>query len=254
MQTLTVAAAQTSSVLGDIGRNVRAALEWAAKAAADGAEIVVFPELSLVGYELTQLDDPSLWVTFEDPRLDPLRETPITTVVGAAVRTAEGKKLLASLVFHPGGRITVYGKRYLHGAENRCFEPGDEVGLVALGGWRVALAICYDAGVPGHAQEAAAAGAHVYLASSLYTMAEVRRIDLHLGARAMDHRMYAVAANHAGSGPGWESCGGSGVWHPDGRRLIEAGREPELVLHTLSRAELKVLRERDAQLGYPRPD
>ncbi|WP_067548404.1 carbon-nitrogen hydrolase family protein [Nocardia crassostreae] len=134
------------------------------------------------------------------------------------------------------------------------FEPGGEVGLVEVGGWRVGLAICYDAGVPGHAQEAAAAGAHVYLASSLYTMDEVRRIDLHLGARAMDNRMYAVAANHAGNGPGWESCGGSGVWHPDGRRVVEAGRDPELVIYTLSRAELKEIREADARKGYPRPE
>lgn len=63
-----------------------------------------------------------------------------------------------------------------------------------------------------------------------------RRLDLHSAARAMDHRMYAVVANLACAGPGWRSCGGSGVWHPDGRRLVEAGTGPEVVVMVLERA------------------
>jgi predicted amidohydrolase len=69
----------------------------------------------------------------------------------------------------------------------------------------------------------------------------------------MDHRMFAAASNHAGSGPGWASCGGSGAWAPDGRRMIQAGTDPCLLTTTLSRAELQKLRDKDARGGYPRP-
>lgn len=248
---LTVALAQTASAPGDVIGNVKTAVELAHVAADRGARLVLFPELSLVHYDLSQLSDPSVWVTLDDPRLDPLRELPIVTVVGAPHRGDDGEKLLASLVFHPGGTVFAHGKRHLHGPERDHFVSGAAQAPWELDGWRVALAICYDAGVPAHAQSAADSGAELYAASVLYTQAEVRRMDLHFGARAMDHRMYAVVANHAGACAQWESCGGSGVWHPDGRRIAQADTSPALVVQTLSRAELEELRERDARAGFP---
>lgn len=248
---LTVALAQTASTPGDVTANVKTAVDVARTAADRGAQLVLFPELSLVNYDLTQLASPSSWVGPDDARLDPLRHLPLTTVVSAPYLGADGEKLLAALVFHADGRVLVHGKRHLHGPEREHFTPGAPQAPWELEGWRVGLAVCYDAGVPGHAQSAADAGAEVYAASVLYTRAEVRRMDLHFGARAMDHRMFAVVANHAGASAGWESCGGSGVWHPDGRRVACADESPALVVHTLSRADLEDLRERDARAGYP---
>jgi predicted amidohydrolase len=49
----TIAVAQTCPVEGDVQANVEQHLRLAEAAAAEGARIVVFPELSLTGYELT---------------------------------------------------------------------------------------------------------------------------------------------------------------------------------------------------------
>jgi 5-aminopentanamidase len=146
----------------------------------------------------------------------------------------------------------VVGKQFLHGAERELFQPGAAAQHLLIDGWQVALAVCFDAAIPGHAQDAAERGADVYAVSALYTRDQERRLDAHLTARAMDHRMYGLAANLAGSGPGWDSCGGSGVWHPDGRRLVQAGVGPQVLLATLSRSELDELRDRDAAAGHPR--
>jgi predicted amidohydrolase len=251
-ESLVVALAQTASRRSDVKANVEAAAELMAAAACAGAELLVFPELSLVGYDLAQLADPAVWVSADDPRLDPIRRPALTTVVGAPFRGEDGSALLAALVLHPDGRMAVHGKRHLHGPERDWFHAGAPADPLDVGGWLVATAICYDAGIPAHAQDAANRGAEVYAASVLYTQAEVRRFDLHFAARAMDHRMYAVAANHAGTGAGWESCGGSGVWHPDGRRVLRAGSESGLLTWALSRADLEELRDRDAAAGYPR--
>jgi predicted amidohydrolase len=255
-ETLIVAAAQTSSQPGDVRANARAAAASLAVAADAGAGLVVFPELSLVGYDLDLFADPAAWVTKDDPRLDVVREAArdlqVTAVVGGAYRETGAAGWIASLAALPDGELHVHGKRNLHGRERDLFEPGGPGRLLDVGGWRVALAICYDAGVPGHAADAARQGAEVYAGSVLYTMAETRRLDLHFAARAMDHRMFAVAANHAGTGSGWVSCGGSGAWHPDGTRLTQAATGPGLVTTALSRAELRALREKDALAGYPR--
>jgi predicted amidohydrolase len=246
--------AQTAPLLGDVASNVQSGVSIAREAAAAGARFVLFPELSLSGYHLAGLADPAAWVTVDDLRLDPFRvasqEHDLVIIVSAALRGE--RNLLAAMAFLPSGALHVYGKQNLHGPERDLFSPGEPGALLDIDGWQIALAICYDAGVPGHAQACANRGAEIYAAPVLYTQEEVRRFDLHFAARAMDHRMYALAANHAGHGPGWQSCGGSGVWHPGGHRSPIAGDGPELVIAELSRPDLEELRAKDAQAGYPR--
>src|SRR6266567_6276194 len=48
----TIALAQIDSVIADVGRNVRKHLEFVRRAKAGGADLVVFPELSLTGYSV----------------------------------------------------------------------------------------------------------------------------------------------------------------------------------------------------------
>ncbi|MEV4066268.1 carbon-nitrogen hydrolase family protein [Nonomuraea dietziae] len=255
-ESLVVSVAQLSATPGDVETNALSAAAVVRGAADAGAKLLMFPQLSLVGYDLALFADPSCWVTENDPRLDVVRkavqEAGVTAVVGAAYRWPDGTPWIASLVLRPDAEMLVHGKRNLHGQERDLFRPAGKGGLLDVDGWRVALALCLDAGIPAHAEDAARDGAEVYAASALYTQEEARRMDIHFAARAMDHRMFSVVANHAGTGPGWRSCGGSGAWHPDGRRLTEAGTEPGLFTTALSRGELQALRDKDALAGYPR--
>jgi predicted amidohydrolase len=66
---LRLALAQSLSVPGEVESNVRAATETIGEAADRGAQLVVFPELFLTGYELTHLaEHPRSWI-------EPERET-----------------------------------------------------------------------------------------------------------------------------------------------------------------------------------
>lgn len=229
---LDLAIAQTQSIAGDIAANVAIASGLAHDAAVAGASIILFPELSLVGYELELLGDATLWLTERDPRLQPLRQRAhddrITIAVGAAVLTA-GRRLLALVIIGPDGDETIHGKVFLHGPENDVFDAAPSVAhLHDIGGWRVAFAVCFDVAVPAHAAHAAALDADAYLGSALYVEGEERRVDIHFASRAMDHRMYAVLANHTGPSPIGRSIGGSGVWSPTGDRLVAADTEPGL--------------------------
>ncbi|MFF1271760.1 nitrilase-related carbon-nitrogen hydrolase, partial [Streptomyces anulatus] len=56
--------------------NAARAAGLAERARDQGAELIVFPELTLTGYELEALAaDPGLWTPADDPRLDPLRSS-----------------------------------------------------------------------------------------------------------------------------------------------------------------------------------
>ncbi len=47
---LRIALAQLNQAMGDLAGNAAAMLDWRARAAAQGADLVVFPELQLIGY------------------------------------------------------------------------------------------------------------------------------------------------------------------------------------------------------------
>jgi predicted amidohydrolase len=221
---LPVAAVQYTPVPRDLPANVAATAVAVTPALAGGARLVVLPEMSLVGYDLAQLDDPAVWTSAADPRLDPLRDLArdagATLVVGAPWRDADGTPRLASLVLGPDGSCTVAAKVHLHGREVEHFVPGDAATTVDVDGWRVALAVCFDAANPPHAAAAAAAGADLYAVSALYATGEEPRVDTHLAGTAARHGLPTLLANLGGvaADRSWTSCGLSGTWGADGTR------------------------------------
>ena len=166
---LIVAVAQPPGVAHDVAANARA---HAAAIRRAGARVVVFPELSLTGYELDAAPvDPA------DPRLAPitaacagtgtvaLAGAPVAGGVGAAGGPAD--TYIAVLAFD-GAQVTVaYRKMWLGQEEAERFSPGPEPRLITVGGWRLGLAVCKDTGVPRHAADTAALGIDAYLAGTV---------------------------------------------------------------------------------------
>jgi len=71
--TIHVALAQVDCALGDVEENARRAREAIARARADGADLVVFPELSLTGYALGLVPE-DVALTLDDPVVADLAE------------------------------------------------------------------------------------------------------------------------------------------------------------------------------------
>jgi predicted amidohydrolase len=235
--TFTLAAAQSIPVAGDVEANVAAHLALLHAAAAVGAELLVFPELSLTGYELARA--PALAFEPEDARLRPLREAAagqgVSLVVGAPVRLDDRLHLGAFLLLRDGG-IDLYTKRHL-GAfsedarvdgdvpppENAFFAPGERDPLLAIGDARAAVAICADTGRPAHSRAAAARGAAAYLASMFVIPSALEADHANLEGIAARHAMHVVFANYGGPTGGLASGGGSAIWAAGGERLAQLG-------------------------------
>ena len=224
---LTLSAVQYEALDGGVAANVPEHIRLIEDAESHGARLVIFPELSLTGYRLDLLEGPGEWLSAADRRLDGIREicrrTGITAVVGAAFRRRTARRGWPPSPVHPAGTIEASFKTHLHGPEQDLFVAGSHPAVLEIDGWKIALAICFDAARPGHAEWAADAGADIYAVSALYTAGEDHRLALHLGARAMDNRMFSVLANLAGATPLGASCGLSGFWGPTGFR---SGRRP----------------------------
>src|SRR5262245_8906704 len=112
---LTIALAQHAPILGDVRRNVRLQVELARRAAARGAGLVVFPELSLTGYRLQDLvSEVALRLDRPGP-LEPLLEASRRIgIVTGLVEESEGHRFYNVAVHLEAGRIRhVHRKVYL---------------------------------------------------------------------------------------------------------------------------------------------
>jgi len=219
MRSLVIAVAQPRVEPFDVTVN---ATRHAAAVHAAAARVVVFPEMSLTGYEL---DAPT--VAPDDPRLRPLidacaaRDT--VALVGAPV---EGPYIAMLAIDRNGARVA-YRKQYPHTSEER-FLAGPSPEVLEVDGWRLGLAICRDTGVEEQVAQTAALGIDAYVAGVL----DAPDGDAVVAERARrvtaEHGVWVAVSSFAGpTGGGYtESAGRSGIWTPDGRVAARAGRTP----------------------------
>ncbi|OEJ56260.1 hydrolase [Streptomyces agglomeratus] len=228
-----IATAQFTCAPVDISANVRQMADLAAAARGQGAELVVFPELALTGYELEALlARRDLWVQADDPRLDSVRSSGVVSVVNCATDTGGERPAVETLVFAPDGElITSYRKQHLFKHEQDVFVAGRHDGRFEFGGLRFALATCFDNHFSELVSRGAADGCQVHLASSLYgTGGGAEELAAVYPGIAKDCNMHVVVANHVGPAGAWTGCGRSALWAPGGALLAQADAETPMVV------------------------
>jgi predicted amidohydrolase len=230
-----IAAAQVASVRGNIDENIATHAAALAAAARNDVSVLVFPELSLTGYEPDLAAELALAAT--DGRLLPLRALArrhnIEAVMGAPLRNGTPRPGLGAILIAADGTTRTYGKMHLGASERAYFTPGDAPLAFPVRGERIGVAICADSSQPSHPQTYADAGASVY-AAGVFLNAEWYATDVpRLAGYAARHRMLTLMANHAASVGTYTSVGKSAVWAPDGALLAHAeGVESCLVIAT----------------------
>lgn len=232
MSMFTVAAAQSLSIAGDLAANLARHLRFMAVAAEQGVELLVFPELSLTGYEGQIAAD--LAIDPQDAVLQPLRdcarELGLTAVVGMPIRDrGSSKVLIGALTLGGDGSLEVYSKQHLHSGEELFYAPGAGGSSLSIGGDTIALAVCADFSHASHAAAAANLGADLYAAGVLIGKKGYGVDSALLQGYAQNHSMAVLMANHAGLTGGWQSAGRSAFWSESGT-LVVAARGPGEVL------------------------
>ncbi|MEM9024311.1 MAG: carbon-nitrogen hydrolase family protein, partial [Bacteroidota bacterium] len=118
-------AAQTKAFPGDIDRNITQHLGCVHAAIEHGAAAILFPELSISGYEPTLAN--ALATTVDDARFAPFQDLSragnITIALGAPVQMDVGVGI-GLFIYHPDKAPQVYLKQRLHADEDPFFVPG----------------------------------------------------------------------------------------------------------------------------------
>lgn len=219
-----IAAAQFSPTRDDIKKNYEKHNRLIMVAVENKVDVIVFPELSLTGYEPDLAKD--LIFRNNDERLAPFQKMAklhdITIIVGAPVAGLKDKPQIGSFVISPNVPIFHYSKMHLHPGEDVYFESGKSELVFQCQEHVLGLAICADAGNPSHAQITSKSGASIYLASVLITESGYETDTEKLKSYAKAHGMIVLMANFSGVSGGWHAIGKSAIWNTKGVILSQA--------------------------------
>ena len=264
-----VALAQINTVLGDIEANLEKHLQMTDTARAQGADLVIFPELSLTGYVLQDL----VLNVAVDPAAHPLfsrlkkASRSIDLMVGFVEVDRRSRFYIASAYLSQGEIVHIHRKVYLPTYtifdEKRFFTPGSHVRSFDTRFGRAGMLICEDfwhvstpyvlwmdgadlffcqAASPGHGL------------SSSDRLDSERQVDTILGAYAGLFTSYFAYSNRTGYEDGLHYPGGGMVVDPGGEIVARAGMEEGLTVASIDTAALRRKRFRLPLLRDERPD
>ena len=232
-----IALAQADATLGDVSANLERHLEWIARARKAGADLLVFPELSLTGYLLQDLVS-EVALAPDDPVFARLAAAAgdMAIVVGAIEESPDHAQFISGYLIENGEIRHVHRKVYLaaYGVfdEARYVGSGQRVRAVdtdAVG--RIGVIICEDAWHPSLVGLSLLDGANLLVIQVASPVRDLTRGELPHNARIwMDTlRTYArlygttiVFCNRVGSEDGLVFWGHSCVFGPDGEVVGQA--------------------------------
>ncbi|MEI9808087.1 MAG: carbon-nitrogen hydrolase family protein [Bacteroidota bacterium] len=212
-----ICAAQTRPVKGDIQRNIANHKKLIDLAVLHGAGVIIFPELSLTGYEPALAKE--LATDKDDSRFDDFQTISDTNeiMIGVGVPTKNGAGICISMIlFQPYKPRLVYSKKYLHPDEEAFFISGQNFPVLTNDKSNIAIAICYELSIPEHSEEAFNNGAVVYIASVAKPAAGVDKAVATLAGIAGQYAITVLLSNCLGFCDNFESDGRSSIWDNKG--------------------------------------
>lgn len=219
-----IALAQLNLFVGDVAGNAQRLIDASAQARdALGADLVLFPELSLSGYPPEDLLFHNGLRRQVRTALDRVRaETSGIAVVAGYPEYADEGIYNAAAVLRDGATLANYRKQELPNYsvfdEKRYFEHGRDTCIFELRGIRVALLICEDIWEPDPARAAKANGAQLILAinGSPYSLHYQERRESVVRTRVQDTGLPVVYVNLLGGQDELVFDGGSFVMNASG--------------------------------------
>ncbi len=221
---------QTKPVKGDIQSNIDNHKKLIDLAVANGANTIIFPELSITGYEPALAKE--LATAPDDSRFDDFQTISDTwqVTIGIGVPTKNNAGICISMViFQPQQARQVYSKKYLHPDEEPFFVSGQN-SFSLIGNTDIAPAICYELSVPAHSENAYKSGARIYIASVAKTDDGMEKAIEILSGIAKKYSMTVLLSNCVGYCDNFESAGKTSAWNNKGALLGQLDKTHEGII------------------------
>jgi predicted amidohydrolase len=242
----------------DLAGNLDLIRDYATRAKAAGAELVVFPEAAMrsFGNTLADIAEPLV-----GPWAGSVREIAKTldiAIVAGMFTPGQGGRVRNTLLVTGPGIDTSYDKIHLFDAfgfaESDSVDAGTSPVTFELNGTVMGLATCYDVRFPALFTANALAGAQVNIVCASWGAGDgkAEQWDLLVRARAVDSTTFVVACGQgnpasaglpsAGTAP--TGIGHSAVISPLGSAVVALGGEPELAVVDIDPSLIAGVREK----------
>jgi predicted amidohydrolase len=256
-----IALAQIDATLGDVSANLDRHLEWIGRARVEGADLLVFPELSLTGYLLQDLVS-EVALSPGDPVFGRIAAAAgdMSVIVGAIEESADHAQYISGYLIEKGEIRHVHRKVYLavYGVfdEARYVGSGTRVRAVDSSVGRIGMVICEDAWHPSLVSLSLLDGANLLVVQVASPVRDLTRGELPHNARTWMDTMrtyarlygtYVVFCNRVGTEDGLVFWGNSCVLGPDGEFVGQAPLYDEALLTV----DVDPERVRQARLSNP---
>ncbi|MDE5898953.1 MAG: hypothetical protein K2H09_06795 [Treponemataceae bacterium] len=216
---------QFRTVWEDVGASMDAAAELFSEAAAQGIDVLVFPEFTLTGFTLRPR---TFCDTSARPRMVEFfrrksAECGVAAVFGYIQEDGGQERPLNKLAVVRDGEVVLdYAKvhSYSFGREDRFYSRGASVSAAELFGMNASALICFDLRFPEIFQEAARRSDIIFVIAN-WPADRLENWYTLLRARALETQCYIAGANRAGTGGGVDYAPSSVAFGPDGARLTD---------------------------------
>ena len=256
---LSVSCLQSDGVPGDIAHNLAEVDRAAAQAKADGADLLITPEMFLTGYDCGPIEAVlSQGHDLERSAAEIAKRHRIALLVGLPLRQPDGTVGISALFLDDTGQtLGQYTKSHLSGwpvNDNERFTAGPQAtAVVDYRGVRIAMLICMDLEFPEPARLAALAGADL-IAVLTSNMEPYGGINEHLvWTRAWENQTYVAYVNRCGIEGSTHYVGLSSIYAPNGDLLARADGRPALLSADIDLHEIAAARNAFHYLAQRRP-
>jgi len=244
-----IALAQISCKRGDKAENIKKIESQVIRAKRQGAELVIFPELSLTGYtmrdQIYELAEtiPGHSTTF----LEKLAKKTGAYIVFGMPELSEKTQATVyntAVLVGPDGFIGKYRKMYLptHSVfeEKRYFRPGYQTAVFETELGKIGLIICYDIFFPEVSRLTRLKGAQLIVCISASPATRRTFFETLTAARAIENTAFLAYVNLVGIEDGLQFWGGSRLVGPNGKTLVQAKYDEEdLVIGEINYADIR---------------
>ena len=236
--TFRIAAAQIDSKLGETNQNLAKLMAFTGDAVGNGAQLVVFPECALTGYQYESREEalgaaqrvPGLAVDVMSSLCKKLK----TLVIFGMLEKLDDSLYNTAVLVGSEGLVFKYHKNHIpFQGVDRYVDKGDRpFELCQSGDLQVGLQICYDIFFPESSRVHSLLGADlITLPTNFATEGVVERAGFIINTRAIENKVYVLSCNRVGEERGYPFCGHSKIVDPMGVTIAEASADKEEIIY-----------------------
>ncbi|MGB9710709.1 MAG: NAD+ synthase [Thermodesulfovibrio sp.] len=258
MRTLRLALCQINLVVGDIEGNLEKILSYIDKAVTKQAEIIVFPELAITGYNPEDLLFYPAFIKKAEEALNEIIKNVKDFIVIAGLPVKKDDLYNSAAIIANQSLIDVYHKIYLPNYsvfdEMRYFKPGSRIPVYEYDGVFFAVNICEDIfhpSLPGLIQAANSAELIINISASPFYAGKYQKKTRMLTTRAYDMGVYVCYLNMVGGQDEIVFDGRSLIISPSGD-IMAMGKafEEDLIIADLDIEEVTRTRLREPKIRW----